>query len=238
MRYIHQLDETDCGAACLAMVASHYKSHKSVGSIREIAGTDTKGTNLTGMVQAAQKMGFCARALKGNKDALAGDLPCPFIAHVAVKQDGYVLMHYVVGRALHGNHIAVIFCRDSVCGCSTSLCVPLSRNKFRMRNSYSGKPKACCRTLRSGTGRAEYPKSTMKGINSRLSARMPLTTAWCFTSGFTSGFQPCTINSFIVTLGRTSFLPGSLPPLLPDRGAGFTNSSIAPILEKCDENGS
>lgn len=107
MRYIHQLDETDCGAACLAMVASHYKSHKSVGAIREIAGTDTKGTNLTGMVQAAQKMGFCARALKGNKDALTGDLPCPFIAHVAVKQDGYVLMHYVVVSGIRGGKVHV-----------------------------------------------------------------------------------------------------------------------------------
>lgn len=40
MQYIHQYDETDCGAACLAMIASHYKSSWTITSIREIAGTD------------------------------------------------------------------------------------------------------------------------------------------------------------------------------------------------------
>lgn len=107
MRYIHQLDETDCGAACLAMVASHYKSHKSITSIRELAGTDTKGTNLTGMVQAAEKMGFSARALKGSREALTDSLPCPFIAHVSVKKDEYMLMHYVVVAGIHGKKLDV-----------------------------------------------------------------------------------------------------------------------------------
>ena len=45
MKYIQQLDETDCGAACIAMIASHYNLNKSVTSIREITGTDTKGTS-------------------------------------------------------------------------------------------------------------------------------------------------------------------------------------------------
>ena len=60
MKYIQQLDETDCGAACIAMIASHYNLNKSVTSIREITGTDTKGTNLAGLIQGAQKLGFSA----------------------------------------------------------------------------------------------------------------------------------------------------------------------------------
>ena len=58
MKYIQQLDETDCGAACIAMIASHYNFKKSVTLIREISGTDTKGTNLAGLVQGAKKLGF------------------------------------------------------------------------------------------------------------------------------------------------------------------------------------
>ncbi len=75
MRLIKQFDGTDCGAACLAMVASHYKAKYSVTSIREIAGTDTHGTNLAGLVKAGEAMGFSVQVLKGDKEALSQDLP-------------------------------------------------------------------------------------------------------------------------------------------------------------------
>ena len=39
MHLIKQLDETDCGAACIAMIARFYKSSYPVTRIREIAGT-------------------------------------------------------------------------------------------------------------------------------------------------------------------------------------------------------
>lgn len=107
MKYIQQMDETDCGAACLAMVASHYKFKKSITSIREIAGTDTKGTNLAGMVLASKKLGFSAHALKGNKDALTPELPFPFIAHISYQENGYNLLHYVVVKSINKNKIEV-----------------------------------------------------------------------------------------------------------------------------------
>lgn len=40
MKLIKQFDETDCGAVCLAMLASHFVSHLSITKIREVAGTD------------------------------------------------------------------------------------------------------------------------------------------------------------------------------------------------------
>ena len=103
MKYIQQLDETDCGAACIAMIASHYNIQKSVTSIREIAGTDTKGTNLAGLVQGAKRLGFSAHALKGTKDALSADLPFPFIAHITVQHNEYTLLHYVVIQSIQIN---------------------------------------------------------------------------------------------------------------------------------------
>ena len=89
---IKQRDITDCGAACLASIAAHYKLGIPVSRIRQIAGTDQKGTNAWGMVKAAEKMGFSAKGVKGNAEALL-NVPLPAIAHVIVKK---ILQHYIV----------------------------------------------------------------------------------------------------------------------------------------------
>ena len=95
MKYycIKQHDITDCGAACLATVSKQYGLSTSITKIREIAGTDKLGTNAYGMVKAAERLGFTAKAVKGNKEALFSEFPLPAIAHVVV--DGS-LLHYVV----------------------------------------------------------------------------------------------------------------------------------------------
>ncbi len=89
---IKQRDITDCGAACLASVAAHYKLELPVAKIRQMASTDQKGTNVLGLIEAATKMGFSAKGVRGEFDALL-DVPMPVIAHVIVKK---VLHHYVV----------------------------------------------------------------------------------------------------------------------------------------------
>lgn len=57
MIYRQQFDSTDCGAACFAMVASYFKKKLSIAEIRVFAGTDTEGTNLKGLLDAAKKAG-------------------------------------------------------------------------------------------------------------------------------------------------------------------------------------
>lgn len=89
---VKQRDVTDCGAACLASVAAHYNLEMPVSRIRQLAGTDKKGTNILGMVEAAGKMGFLAKGVKGEWDSIF-KIPKPAIAHVIVKK---VLHHYVV----------------------------------------------------------------------------------------------------------------------------------------------
>jgi ATP-binding cassette, subfamily C, bacteriocin exporter len=89
---VKQRDITDCGAACLASVASHYKLKLPVARIRQMAGTDKKGTNLLGMIKAAEKIGFTAKGVKGGTEALP-KIPLPAIAHVIVNK---VLHHYIV----------------------------------------------------------------------------------------------------------------------------------------------
>jgi len=107
MLYIQQLDETDCGAACLAMVASYYGLNESITYIREIAGTDKNGTNLTGMVSAAKKLGLNAYALKGDKNVLSSDLPFPFIAHIVYRTNDRSFLHYVVIKSIKHNKVEI-----------------------------------------------------------------------------------------------------------------------------------
>ncbi len=89
---IKQRDITDCGAACLCSVSKFYKLALPVAKIRQIAGTDQKGTNVRGMIEAAEQLGFSAKGVKGEKDSLFR-IPLPAIAHVIVNG---TLHHYIV----------------------------------------------------------------------------------------------------------------------------------------------
>ncbi|MBK9392293.1 MAG: peptidase domain-containing ABC transporter [Bacteroidetes bacterium] len=89
---VKQRDITDCGAACLASVAAHYKVRLPVSRIRQFAGTDKKGTNILGLTEAASKMGFLAKGVRGDFDSLF-KIPKPAIAHIVVKE---ILHHFVV----------------------------------------------------------------------------------------------------------------------------------------------
>ncbi|QNL51726.1 peptidase domain-containing ABC transporter [Olivibacter sp. SDN3] len=89
---IKQHDITDCGAACLVSVAAHHKLKVPIARIRQYANTDKKGTSVKGVIDAANKIGFTAKGVKGPLESLF-KIPLPAIAHVVYK-DG--LHHYVV----------------------------------------------------------------------------------------------------------------------------------------------
>ena len=89
---IKQHDITDCGAACIASISAHYKLKLPISRIRQMAGTDKKGTNALGLIKAAEKLGYSVKAVRGASDSLM-KIPLPAIAHVVVKE---VLQHYVV----------------------------------------------------------------------------------------------------------------------------------------------
>ncbi len=98
---IKQRDITDCGAACLASVAAHYQLGIPVSKIRQMAGTDQKGTNAWGLIKAAERLGFTAKGVRGGIESLT-DIPCPAIAHVLLQK---VLLHYVVIYHINKTHI-------------------------------------------------------------------------------------------------------------------------------------
>ena len=87
MTYRQQFDESDCGAACLAMIASSFGRQLSIAEIRKSAGTDTEGTNFKGLLKAAKQYNLKARGVKGEKTSINYELPVPFIAHMHINRD-------------------------------------------------------------------------------------------------------------------------------------------------------
>ena len=101
---VKQRDITDCGAACLASIAEYYGMSMPVARIRQFAGTDKKGTNVLGLLEAASKLGFTAKGVRGEWDSLF-KIPKPAIAHMIVKK---VLTHYVVVLKTTSKYIEIM----------------------------------------------------------------------------------------------------------------------------------
>ena len=89
---IKQHDISDCGAACLVSIAAHFHHKLPIAKIRQWAGTDKRGTNLLGLINAAQKMGFSAKGVRAQIDDI-GNTPVPSIGHIILKNG---LHHFVV----------------------------------------------------------------------------------------------------------------------------------------------
>jgi len=89
---VQQYDHADCGAACLASVASFYKLKLRLWKIRELAGTNLSGTSAYGLLKAAETIGFEAKGVQINQDDLS-EIPLPSIAHLKLPEGGH---HYVV----------------------------------------------------------------------------------------------------------------------------------------------
>ena len=91
--YVRQHDATDCAAACLAMVCLHYKKEVTITRLRDMMGTDLKGTNLVGLQKAANELGFTTAAVRVDRENFLSDFSLPCIAQVITDQG---LAHFVV----------------------------------------------------------------------------------------------------------------------------------------------
>lgn len=95
MRYtfVKQHDVTDCAAACLAMVCLHYKKETTITKLRDMMGTDLKGTNLIGLSKCADDLGFASQAVRVDKEGFLSKYTLPAIANTITKEG---LSHFVV----------------------------------------------------------------------------------------------------------------------------------------------
>jgi ABC-type bacteriocin/lantibiotic exporters, contain an N-terminal double-glycine peptidase domain len=101
---VRQHDITDYGAACLASIAAYYNLKLPIARIRQYASTDRKGTNILGLIEASERLGFSAKGVKGPLESLA-KIPKPAIAHIIVKE---VLHHFVVIYKVTDKYIQVM----------------------------------------------------------------------------------------------------------------------------------
>lgn len=93
--YVPQVDETDCGAACLAMILKNYRSRVSIAHLRHIAKTNMEGTTALGLVKTAEKFDMNVQAVKADMSLFdMNDIQYPFIVHVI--KEGELLHYYVV----------------------------------------------------------------------------------------------------------------------------------------------
>lgn len=107
--YISQVDERDCGAACLAMVSATFNKNISISKIRELEKTSLDGSTALGIKKAAEALGFETKAIKANMTLFDNykDIPYPFIVHVEKPDDGELLEHYYVIYKVSKHHIYI-----------------------------------------------------------------------------------------------------------------------------------
>ncbi|PDY85338.1 peptidase domain-containing ABC transporter [Bacillus toyonensis] len=142
VRYFKQFDLKDCGPACLAMISNYYGLNISISKIREIAGTDLQGTNVKGLIEAGEKLGFEVKGVKAkNREALT-KIPLPAIAHVVVNSG---FLHYVVINKIKKNKIYVVdpekgyitYLLDEFCQMWTGVLVIMTPGKKFEKNNKS-----------------------------------------------------------------------------------------------------
>ena len=97
--HVHQLDEMDCGAACLGMVTRYYGKTVSLPLIRELVHTSTDGTSLLGIARGAEELGLASRSLRVSKSRL-DLLPLPAVVH-------WEGNHWVVLYEITHDHVRV-----------------------------------------------------------------------------------------------------------------------------------
>jgi RNA polymerase sigma factor (sigma-70 family) len=106
--WVAQEGATDCGLACLAMVARSHGLDVSLAQVRQRLQPGTRGSNLLELQRAAEGLGLRARAVRIGPDHLES-LALPAVAHLT---DG----HYVV---VYGVNTSEIVAGDPATGIVT-----------------------------------------------------------------------------------------------------------------------
>lgn len=98
--YVQQLELSDCGAACLAMVLAHHGANVGLDEVREVTGTGRDGVDALGIVEAARHFGLDGRGVRADLDALA-HLPAASILH-------WQFDHFVVFERLRRGAVDIV----------------------------------------------------------------------------------------------------------------------------------
>lgn len=89
-----QMEHSECGVVCLAMVLGHHGRWKSIESLRDTCGVSRDGSNAANLLQAARKEGFTAKGFSFEKPDF-DEIPKPAILHWRFNH--FVVLEGVVG---------------------------------------------------------------------------------------------------------------------------------------------
>ncbi|MCL1695626.1 MULTISPECIES: peptidase domain-containing ABC transporter [unclassified Lysinibacillus] len=98
--YIEQMSQTECGIACLAMIAAYYKCNIPLYELREKLGNGRDGNTLYDLYQVAKEYKFETKCLKASVNNIS-QVDLPVIIFWEHK-------HYVVLEKIKNNHFYII----------------------------------------------------------------------------------------------------------------------------------
>lgn len=99
---IRQHDSTDCAAAYLSMVCFYYGKEYNLSKLRDILGTDIKGSTLLALERSANILGFKTKPIRVNQENFVDGFTLPAIARVITKEG---LSHFVVVRKTNKKYV-------------------------------------------------------------------------------------------------------------------------------------
>ncbi|MEM9482770.1 MAG: peptidase domain-containing ABC transporter [Cyanobacteria bacterium P01_F01_bin.116] len=97
--WIEQQSSSDCGAACLAMIARYWGKRFPIYALRERANVGVSGASLKGLATAAESLGFHARPVRASFSRIATQKN-PWIAH-------WQGNHFVVVYSIQGEKATI-----------------------------------------------------------------------------------------------------------------------------------
>lgn len=100
MKGIVQSEASECGLACLAMVAAHHGLDLGMAELRRRFPMSLKGLRLSQLVEIAGKLGLHGRALRLDMESLP-KLAMPAILH-------WDLNHFVVLESVHRDRVVIV----------------------------------------------------------------------------------------------------------------------------------
>lgn len=76
-----QTESKDCGPTCIKIIARHYGKTINTQHLRSLAETNREGSNMMGLSDAAESIGFRTVGIKANYDTFHKEAPLPAIVH-------------------------------------------------------------------------------------------------------------------------------------------------------------
>ncbi|OUM37767.1 ABC transporter [Pseudomonas putida] len=94
-----QTEATECGLACLAMIANYHGYHTTIMELRRQFSVSLKGTTLKHLIHTADRLKLGTRAVRVDLDEL-GKLKLPCVLH-------WNFNHFVVLKAIDGKRLTL-----------------------------------------------------------------------------------------------------------------------------------